>query len=144
MLYFDTSYIVRLYTKDAGWERVRELASTDQLACSIHGQAETVAAFHRKHREGAIQSSELDVLIKEFCRDSDSNGFQWISITPSVVQRVISVYTVLAPSMALRSADAIHLGCAADAGLARIFSNDARLLAAASAFGIEGVNFLQN
>jgi predicted nucleic acid-binding protein len=140
MLYFDTSYLVRLYTKDAGWERVRELAATDQLACSIHGQAETVAAFHRKHREGVIDSTELTVLVREFGRDTDSNAFQWVPISPSVIRRVISVYTVLAPSIALRAADAIHLGCAADAGLTRIFSNDVRLLVAASAFGIHGVN----
>lgn len=142
MLYFDTSYIVRLYTRDAGWERVRELASTDQLACSIHGQAETVATFHRKYREGFFDSATLAVLVSEFARDLDSNGFQWISISPSVVRRVISVYTVLVPSIALRAADAVHLGCVAEAGLTRIFSNDVRLLAAASAFGITGVNII--
>ena len=69
MLYFDTSYLVRLHTRDAGWEKVRGLAATDTVACCLHGQAEAVAAFHRKFREGAINQKELSALLAEFDRD---------------------------------------------------------------------------
>jgi hypothetical protein len=65
MIYFDTGYIVRLYFEDPGWQAVRELASTDHIACCLLGRAETLGAFHRKFREGVISSRELAVLITQ-------------------------------------------------------------------------------
>ena len=142
MLYFDTSYLVRLYTKDAGWEQVRALAQTDSLACCLLGQAETVAAFHRKLREGAINQKELRTLLAEFDKDSNVGAYRWLPFSPAVVLRLTSTYARLPPAVALRAADAIHLACAADSGFARLFSNDSRLLAAAPHFGLKGENII--
>jgi predicted nucleic acid-binding protein len=142
MLYFDTSYLVRLHTKDAGWEKVRALAATDTVHCCLHGQAETVAAFHRKSREGAISHKELRVLLAEFDRDCHAGAFNWLSLTPAVIERVASTYATLPATFHLRAADAIHLACAAESAFKEIHSNDARLLGAAAHFSLRGVNVI--
>ena len=142
MVYFDTCYVVRLYTRDPGWEKVRAFARSEEIACCLHGRAETVAAFHRKTREGTLSAKDLGTLLAEFDADSEAGGFDWLPLSPSVVRRVSSTYASLPPTLAVRAADAIHLACAAEAGYSKVFSNDARLLLAAPHFGIVGENIL--
>ncbi|MBX3743990.1 MAG: type II toxin-antitoxin system VapC family toxin [Verrucomicrobiae bacterium] len=142
MLYFDTSYLVRLYTRDPGWEEVRALAGTGQIACCLHGRAEIVAAFHRKLREGALLEADMKTLLSELDRDSSAGAFRWLALSPAVIQRLSATYARLPSTLAVRAADAIHLACAAEAGCARVYSNDLRLLTAAPHFGIAGHNIL--
>ena len=129
MIYLDTSYLVRLYTNDMGWEKV-------------HGQAEMATAFHRKLREGALNQKELGTLLTEFDKDSNAGAYRWLALSTAVVVRLISTYARLPGTVALRAADAIHLACAADAGFAKVYSNDSRLLTAAAHFGLKGENLI--
>jgi predicted nucleic acid-binding protein len=134
--------MVRLHTRDAGWEKVRALAATDYLACCLHGQAETVAAFHRKFRESVINRREFSELLAQLERDCKAGAVNWLPLSAVVMERLAGVFLGLPVTMPLRAADAVHLAFAAENRLKDIYSNDARLLARAPSFGLKGINIL--
>ena len=142
MKYFDASYLVRLYFEDSGWEKVRALAATDHVGCCAHGRAEVVAAFHRKFREGVVDSSGLTTVINNFLAHSRQNSYAWLPISEATLAGVIKVFESLPSSTVLRAADAIHLACAAENGFSEIHSNDSRFLSAAPFFGLKAVNVI--
>ena len=142
MIYFDTSYLVRLYYQEPGADAVRGLAATDHVACAGHGQAEMMAAFHRKLREGAIRPTAHAALVNQVAVHIKAGAFQWLAQDGEILSRVRRVYQNLPASVFLRAADAIHLATAAEAGFRMIYSNDAHLLAAAKHFGIAGKNVI--
>jgi predicted nucleic acid-binding protein len=143
VIYFDTSYLVRLYYQDAGADEVRALAATDHVACAAHGQAEMMAAFHRKLREGVIRPSAYAALFGQVQAHIDAGAFRWLAQDAEVLLRIRHFYRKLPASVFLRGADAIHLATAAEAGFRIIYSNDAHLLSAAKHFNIEGKNVIR-
>ena len=142
MIYFDTSYLVRLYYEDAGSDAVRALAATDNVACAAQGQAEMIAAFHRKLREGAIGSATYSALLGQIQAHNKGGAFQLLPQGPEIFARIAEVYARLPSAVFPRAADAIHLATAAEAGFKIVYSNDLHLLAAAKHFGIDGRNVI--
>ena len=142
MIYLDTSYLVRLYFEDPGYESVRELAAADHVCCALHGQVEIVAAFHRKLREVALSPKTYRALFAQFESDSKAGAFRWLPAGPDVLQRVREIYAELPGTVYLRGADAMHLATASVNGLKTVYSHDNHLLSAAGHFGLKGVDIM--
>jgi len=142
MMYLDTSYIVRLYLNDQGWEQVRELAASDQVACSLHGRAEVISTFHRKLRESVFTTMQYHQVLEQFELDCDNGAYQWLPLSLAVMARLSRGYKSLPKTVFIGSADALHLASAFENGFRAIYSNDKRLLAAAGHFGIKGLNLI--
>jgi predicted nucleic acid-binding protein len=142
MIYFDASYLVRLYYDDFGFQTVRHLAGTDTIACAQHGQAEVIAAFHRKFREGSLTVTAYRLVLEQFADEIRADAFRWLPVSPAILDRVRVDFETLLRRNFLRASDALHLATASENGFRRVYSNDKNLLAAAAHFGVHGVNML--
>jgi predicted nucleic acid-binding protein len=143
MIYLDSSYLVRLYFEDRGFEAVRELAATDTLACGQHGRAEIIAALHRKMRERSVTKSLYLVARQQFLDEIRAGAFRWLPLSEAIFERIEFVFASLPAMTFLRAAAAMHLSAAAENRFREIYSNDANLLAAASHFGLRGVDVIE-
>lgn len=143
LLYFDTSYLVRLYLRDHGFEKVRELAgSATTIASAWHAQAEIVAAFHRAFREGRLRQDAYQSVLGQFSADSKGGVYHWFPLTESIQRRLEQFFWTATATNFLRAADALHLACAAGHGFTEVYSNDRHFLAAAPLFGLNGASVI--
>jgi predicted nucleic acid-binding protein len=74
--------------------------------------------------------------------DEASRLLRWLPVDAALVRDACDRLARLAPAVFLRAADALHLACAADAGLKEIYSHDRHLLAAAPHFGLRGLDIV--
>jgi predicted nucleic acid-binding protein len=143
VLYFDTSYLVRLYLKDQHADAVRKLAATSKIACSFHGEIETIAAFHRAYREKPLPHADYLFLLDQFRIENLAGSCTWLPAGKEVTPKLEEVYRHASSNFFLRAADALHLICARENGFTEIYSHDSRMLAAAPAFGLKARNVIK-
>lgn len=142
MIFFDTSYLVRLYLDDKGFEAVRELAGTDEIASSWHAQAEILCSLHRAWREGRLDVEQYQAQRQQFNCDQEAAAFTWLPLTDSIPAQLDRILSTAPASTFLRAADALHLACAAEHGFREVYSNDRHFLTAAPLFGLSGMNVI--
>ena len=142
MIYCDSSYLVRLYLDDHGFEAVRELCAKHPVASAAHAQAELPAALHRAWREGRLQADAFAALIEQFESDCSEGAFHWQSLTARLFAGMSALYRGLPSDTFLRAADALHLLCASSNGFTEVYSHDRHFLDAAPRLGLKGLDII--
>ena len=144
MLYFDSNYLFRLYSTEAGSEEVQRLAgTTPRIATAWHGRAELASILLRKRRESALTDQAIQE-IRYQIRDDRENGFVvFLDHSENTIARLEAALENAPNATFIRAADALHLACAAENGFSQVFSNDRHFLLAAPLFGLEGVNVIE-
>lgn len=140
MSYFDSAYIAKFYVDEPESDAVRRFAEeTVRVHCCALGRIEVTAVFHRKRREGALSKREFDEVSAQFVDDCAAGLWIWLSVTDPLVANVAESLRTLDKGIAIRSADALHLVCAREHGLRRVYTSDRHMLRAAPAFGVEAM-----
>jgi len=139
VIYFDSAYIAKFYLTEPDSARVKSLAEAEgRVCCSTIGRIEVAQVFHRKLREGQVNRTEARALFDQFDADCARELWTWLPLTEELVVEAAAAFRRLAPNLALRTADAIHLASAKGHGLKSVYTNDVRMLAAAGKFRLRG------
>jgi len=145
MIYLDTSYLAKLYLHEAGTdEMLRVFSGQGDFVCGEHGRLELMAAFKRSQREGLLSGGQLKMLWEKHEQDLSDGLIQYLPLPTTLIQQACRTLSLLPPSVFIRAADALHLACAADAGLKQIYSHDRHLLAAAPHFRLKGLDVIKS
>ncbi len=143
MTYWDTSYAAKIYLREPGTDTVLQaLAAEGGFVCSEHGKLELMATFKRNQREGIISAAQLKMIWARHEQDLDDGLIRYLPLSSDLIRQACATLATLPPKTFLRAADALHLACAADAGLKQIYSHDRHLLTAAPHFRLKGIDII--
>lgn len=142
-LYFDTSYLFRVYSREPGYEQVKALLPDCKRICSaVHARAEFATVILRKRRENADTEKNLRELHRQYLDELEAGHVRLLPMAEPVFERIESLMHKAPKETFLRAADALHLACAAIHGFEEVYSNDRHFLAAAAFFGLRGANVI--
>jgi predicted nucleic acid-binding protein len=138
-LYFDTSYVAKFYFNEPESSRVRELVrNADTIYSSLWALAEFHAVLHRRVREGSYSHTNASDLASRFSAHIGDGLWNLIPVTEGVLRRTSALILAAPQDLFIRTADAVHLTTAQEAGEREVWTNDRHMLAAAAFFGLSG------
>lgn len=144
MIYLDTSYLVKCYVCEPGTEEILAwLEGRTGLSCAEHGRLEFFSAVRRHVREGRLRPSDATGVFRRLEADEALGLWNWLPVGGDLIRETCRRIATMPAEVPLRSADALHLACAASGGFREVYSHDRHLLAAASYFGLSGIDLLQ-
>ena len=142
-LYFDTSYLFRLYSFESGHNAVKKLLDNcETVVSAAHARAEFAAIVLRKLREKSDSAAHLVELHEQFLDEYRDGHIALLPLSEAVFDRLESTLRRAARDTFIRASDALHLACAAEHGFDEVYSNDRHFLATAPLFGLRGLDVI--
>jgi len=143
VIYFDAAYVAKCYLNERGADRVRGVAyAADGLASCELARLEFASILKRHVRERHVTRREMRTILKDFEENEQNGVWQWLGVTPGLLEKARKVVLDSPSTVFLRSGDALHLACAEEHGFREVYTNDRHMLNAARHFHLTGVNVL--
>ena len=138
-MYFDTSYIAKFYFNEPESRRVRKLVqAADTVQSSLWALAEFHGVIHRRLREGSLSPTDAHELSAYFYEHVQEGLWKLIPFHEALLRRTSALMIAAPPDIFIRTADAVHLTTAHEAGEREVWTNDRHMLASAAYFGLTG------
>jgi hypothetical protein len=138
-VYLDTCYIAKFYFNEPESARVRKLVrSADIIHSSLWALAEFHAVIHRRVREASSTPADARELSARFLEHVHEGLWRLIPVNEALLRRTGALIVSAPADLFVRTADAVHLATAHEAGERHVWTNDRHMLAAASYFGLTG------
>ncbi|MGH7847436.1 MAG: type II toxin-antitoxin system VapC family toxin [Candidatus Binatia bacterium] len=130
-IFLDSSALAKRYIQEPESDRVEAiLSSASAMGLSVICLSEVVSALCRRRREGKL--SRQQYLEAKQALFSDIEDASVVGITDQVIARAVE----LLERWPLRSADSLHVACAAEWSAQLFVSADDRQCSAARAYGL--------
>ena len=136
-MYLDSAYIAKFYLNEPDSDAVRKIIlSADSPVSSEWSVVEVTCAFHRAHREGALNSKQFRHTVDAFRKHIDASLWMLVPLGGRLIERACRAVRDLPASVFLRAGDVIQLVSAREANEAEIWTSDRRVIEAAPHFGL--------
>jgi predicted nucleic acid-binding protein len=138
-VYFDTSFIAKFYFNEPESPRVRQLVqAADIIHSSVWALAEFHGVIHRRLREGSLSPKDARELSSRFYEHVQEGLWKLMPVREALLRRTSALILSAPPDVFIRTADAVHLTTAHEAGERDVWTNDRHMLASAAYFGLTG------
>lgn len=138
-MYLDTSYIAKFYFNEPQSAQVRELVrNADAVRSSVLALAEFHSVLHRRIRERSSSHRDARELAACFSEHIEQGLWNLIPVNEALLRRTSALIVSAPRDLYIRTADAVHLTTAQEAGERDVWTNDRHMLAAAPYFGLAG------
>ncbi len=137
-IYFDTSFLVSLYARDANFSKaVGAVPASAVKVLSQFGELEFSNALRLRVFRKQLSNDDAKLLQRYFKQDLDDRVFEYHAFHPVWLERAMLLSTQHTAALGTRTLDLLHVACALELQAAAIFTFDDLQRALAKTVGLK-------